>query len=596
MNRKTKVIFAVLVSMVMLLPIATFLLSPNSLAESDGESGTDTAAFGDVRFPGEDNVPIPPVAVIGDILTGYKGTYFNLPADHPDVEGAVTGVVTGDSPFNHDWYDPQYFSFSRIDPNLTFGNGFFPVDSGLPGDPNYFSVCWQANITVPESDNYSFLMGSDDDSWLYIDGTMVIDLGGIHALSEDTGTVYLEPGIHSLALYFAERHLTESGFYFKFMDPRVDVAHTVIWDDIQAEAGTPVFLKGSCSYDADGSIQAYSWDFGDGIEGNGADATHTYSRPGTYTVTLTVADADGLTGTDTCIAIISGESVDLYVESQDILLEPSPALMQESKISTAIHCYDPYPGPGADCTVEVYLDRIAEANLLVRQSNVHVPANSYITLEFGWTPTAEGSHVILTMVKDSVPIERDVENNTASLPIFVSGISIPVTPSLEYWIEYINQADTTLVCERGILFYASGAFPESMHGVQFNDTYRIPESDYGLYPLYNRSMPCTFRLHIANLDNISHTGINVTAIHEFHNTVTVWDSLGAFDLVQGQQIPGTPPNQWTLDLAPNQEVVVTGYHFATGRGWGLDQIHLLIMWNGTTLIDNPVASVYCPPP
>ncbi len=36
----------------------------------------------------------------------------------------------------------------------------------------------------------------------------------------------------------------------------------------------------------------YSWDFGDGTTGTGAAATHSYLLPGTYTVTLTVVDAN----------------------------------------------------------------------------------------------------------------------------------------------------------------------------------------------------------------------------------------------------------------------------------------------------------------
>jgi len=53
--------------------------------------------------------------------------------------------------------------------------------------------------------------------------------------------------------------------------------------------GEPVTFNGSASTDNVGII-SYNWDFGDGTTGTDVIAYHTYTKPGTYIVTLTVKD------------------------------------------------------------------------------------------------------------------------------------------------------------------------------------------------------------------------------------------------------------------------------------------------------------------
>lgn len=84
-----------------------------------------------------------------------------------------------------------------------------------------------------------------------------------------------------------------------------------------AEAGTDkrgcvdeaIPFDGSASYDPDGEIRRYIWDFGDGSPTvESVSPAHVYASPGTYTATLTVYDNSGTTcnsDTDKIVVVIN---------------------------------------------------------------------------------------------------------------------------------------------------------------------------------------------------------------------------------------------------------------------------------------------------
>ncbi len=55
----------------------------------------------------------------------------------------------------------------------------------------------------------------------------------------------------------------------------------------------PAEFDGSNSYDTDGQVVGWLWDFGDGSTGEGAIVEHAYIAPGVYDITLTVVDQMG---------------------------------------------------------------------------------------------------------------------------------------------------------------------------------------------------------------------------------------------------------------------------------------------------------------
>jgi len=60
-----------------------------------------------------------------------------------------------------------------------------------------------------------------------------------------------------------------------------------------------VSFSGTTSYDPDGSITAYAWDFGDTATATGPTAFHTYNKPGSYAAVLRVTDNAGATTSTT---------------------------------------------------------------------------------------------------------------------------------------------------------------------------------------------------------------------------------------------------------------------------------------------------------
>ncbi|HLE46623.1 MAG TPA: PKD domain-containing protein, partial [Thermoplasmata archaeon] len=83
----------------------------------------------------------------------------------------------------------------------------------------------------------------------------------------------------------------------------------------RANPGDPVAFDASASYDPDGSIVSYSWDFGDAASGTGVTPSHAYAAPGLYTVALTVVDNASLSGTATRAVRVNAAPVPAFTVS-----------------------------------------------------------------------------------------------------------------------------------------------------------------------------------------------------------------------------------------------------------------------------------------
>jgi len=86
------------------------------------------------------------------------------------------------------------------------------------------------------------------------------------------------------------------------------------------QTGIPVRLDGRQSYDLDGDIVVYLWDFGDETTATGPVVTHSFPTYGTFLVELTVTDDDGATSTSNLtLTVLNVEPVAKFTGNTRIL-------------------------------------------------------------------------------------------------------------------------------------------------------------------------------------------------------------------------------------------------------------------------------------
>lgn len=160
------------------------------------------------------------------------------------------GMISGADSFNQ-WFNDVPGVNIAIPLSITLDNGmdgpggvytfavekpnyFFPIDGqgwqDTAKDKNgnarnfYFTyeIKTQFLYTDPADRDYDmvFSFTGDDDVWVFINGKLAVDIGGVHGQAKDSvnldneaANLGLEPGgVYSLDFFFAERHTTESNF------------------------------------------------------------------------------------------------------------------------------------------------------------------------------------------------------------------------------------------------------------------------------------------------------------------------------------------------------------------------------------------------
>ncbi len=152
------------------------------------------------------------------------------------------------------------------------------------------------NVSVPANGEVTVTA-----PWTAVEGehTIIVNISGVNPPDYD-----LSNNMAAKNIYVEHRNI-----------PPVAVAGP----DITAYVHEEITFNASNSYDSDGQILFYLWNFGDGSTGTGVIASHTYMEAGIYNVTLIITDDEGASATDS-----------LTVE-----VLPVPANLEITKVKTS---------------------------------------------------------------------------------------------------------------------------------------------------------------------------------------------------------------------------------------------------------------------
>ncbi len=130
-----------------------------------------------------------------ELITAYMGTKIPQPA--------VKEKITGGKGVIFEYYEGEVNNVEDIKKLKLKRKGAaenFNIDN-REKDAN-FAYIFDGYIAVPRKGEYTFYLGSNDGSILYLDNHKLIDMNGPHAFYTDSANVVLEKGMHKIGLKY----------------------------------------------------------------------------------------------------------------------------------------------------------------------------------------------------------------------------------------------------------------------------------------------------------------------------------------------------------------------------------------------------------
>lgn len=150
---------------------------------------------------------------------------------------------------------------------------------------------------------------------------------------------------------------------------------------VDQNAGTAPFtiiFDGRGSFDPDGSIANYQWNYGDEATGDGYISTHQYLKPGTFTASLVVTDAAGLSSVASTVDIAvypQGESPGQQ-SPDDILVTLNP---QNPRVSDPVTMTVQYKKAADQPCLDIFVDEmlVSSCRAQVCEARIGIRATAF---------------------------------------------------------------------------------------------------------------------------------------------------------------------------------------------------------------------------
>ena len=162
---------------------------------------------------GPDGLPILNTATYGCTSNCFPNTH--LPADLT-ASGEITwwspNLNNGGPGGTSDVVETGTGTITLPYSNLAF---FPPNGTGSNDASGFQAAVFSTTLVVPSAESISFNVGADDVAFVYLDGNIVCDLGGVHGDSSGSCTSgMLTAGDHTLELFYADIHVVAAALTF----------------------------------------------------------------------------------------------------------------------------------------------------------------------------------------------------------------------------------------------------------------------------------------------------------------------------------------------------------------------------------------------